>query len=119
MHLIYGNVPRTLPGGYRYAASAKVEETLAVGESSTPSYFEAAKFLADTNSVVVTVEAPTGNYEAHLEVSVDDGANFRVLKIMTQDTPSTVGVQYETADMKLRVTVIAAAGPVKVLLRQG
>ena len=119
MPLIYGNVPRTLKGSYNYAASALVDETLAVGASSTPSYFEAAKFLADTNSVVVTVEAPEGDYEVHIEASRDDGATFRVLRKMTHETASSVGVAYETADLKLRVTVVSAAGPVKVLLRQG
>ena len=117
MPQIYGSVPHVLPGRFRYANAALVNELVAVGNSSTPSYFDVSKFPHDATIVNVTLEAPAGDYECHVMVSVDDGT-ARVLRVLTQDSPTSVGIDYINPQHKLSVNVVSAAGPVRVHMRQ-
>jgi hypothetical protein len=118
MPLIYGNVPRTLPGSYRYANSALVDETLTQGQNTTPSYFEVAKHLHDENKVTLAITA-SGNYELLIEVSIDDGVTFKTLRSVTQADPAIIPISYVDSSMKLRVRAVTLTGSARVVLRQG
>jgi len=118
--LIYGNVPRELIGAHRYANSALVDESKDVGESTTPSYFETAKFYQDMNHVHCSIEAD-GAYEINVEISVDDGleGSWKTQYVRTQDLPPNFNIEYTSPQMKIRMTVVSADNTVRCILRQG
>lgn len=119
MPLIYGNVPRNLKGSYNYAQSAMVNEDVTAGNATSSSYFEAAKHIEDTTHVAIALVAPAAsNYSVNVEVSHDDGVNWRVLRNVTQTDAPSFRVAYESADMKLRLNVISATGPVRCIMQQ-
>lgn len=116
--LIYGNVPRNLPGSFRYAQSALVRQTLTAGQTSDASYFETAKFMHDTNVVHCSL-ATSGSYEVDVEISLDDGVTWSTHVKRTQDDPPHFKIDYTSPEMKLRMNVISAANPVLCVMRQG
>jgi hypothetical protein len=118
MTLIYGNVPRTLRGAYRYAQTAMVRETVAESASTTASYFETARSLNDINAVHCSIVSG-GSYQVDVEVSLDDGVSWTVHATRTQDDPPNFKIDYTSPEMKLRMSVVSAASPVLCIMRQG
>ena len=118
--LIYGNVPRDLPGSYRYGNSAAIDETLATGETSSPSYFDVARRMEDTNhiSVAITPASPGDAFEVDIEISTNDGDDWMLLRKVTEENPHAFRISYEHGSHKLRFSVVAAVGDIRCEMRQ-
>ena len=123
--MIYGSVPHTLRGAYRYHQAAYVDENVAQGSRTTGSFFEIAKKREDMAHVSINIKAPLSggnpiNYVAHLQVRTDeeDDTAWRTVRVFNQDSPPNTGYDYIDPRQQLSVLVVTAAAPLRITLRQ-